>query len=311
MTSTETVNRENSADRFGHETVCAAPVDPTSAGLDLLRARADVPGDNGRPPRRLKIFGERNTGTNFLEDTLSASVDIPVVPGFLPKIISSYPHRLLRRTLPHALRASIVETLQDVGYVALRRRYGYWKHAIVVDANHAGAALPADDGYICLVKHPVAWMLSLKRRPYCTLVDPDRIKTMPLAEFAAMQWRPIRRENKPGIFANVFEMWNEKVRSYLDLARKRDTVVVTYEDLLREPQRTLDQIATHFSFVPRVSGWKMPVHSTKKDAKTTEDYVEYYVQEKWRENVDGNVWDVAVRELDRELLNLFDYKLRG
>jgi hypothetical protein len=66
-------------------------------------------------PPMVKIYGERNSGTTYLEALLTLNLDIDCLRGGLPKLI--------RRLLPRS------EIARDWYFRATRRRNLGWKHA--------------------------------------------------------------------------------------------------------------------------------------------------------------------------------------
>jgi hypothetical protein len=257
--------------------------------------------------RSIKIFGERHTGTNFLEKLCSINFDTLVIPTNL-----HYGYRALlpalRHMMPHQLYWHLSEALRDRAYARrFQADYG-WKHSCVLGETNSRSFYDPILAIICLVKHPISWSLSLKRRPHNSYVSPKIVRRMSLEEFLQMPWRTTGRENHPRAFPNILVMWNTKVESYLRLASIRPIVIIRYEDLLDNPAAELDRISSLYE-IPRRGRFRNHSASTKGGRSRYEDYRRYYLAEAWRAELPRSYRGWYTNALSGPLLQRFSYEI--
>ena len=208
--------------------------------------------------RRIKLYGERNCGTNYLEQLVGRNLGCT----------------MLRGTLPRIYRAALgwSEAARDAYFrVTFAHNLG-WKHAVAGQVSDLQDLPIVDDRllFLTLAKNPYSWLLSLHRRPY---------QGQPIAgfgEFIERPWKTVGREAGPPSFANPVEMWNVKNRSYLHLASGLPALTLRYEDLLADPEETIGRIVargipSNGGFAPvqeATRGW-IPTRGTRTTTSTT------------------------------------------
>ena len=97
---------------------------------------------------KLKVFGERNTGTNFVEALLKRNVDCAIVSGNLSRYYS-WRFSLAYRLLSPDRAFSYVEPARDKIYVKRFSIDGGWKHAKTPNFPPGCGYLPSRDGNDC------------------------------------------------------------------------------------------------------------------------------------------------------------------
>src|SRR2546422_4502858 len=105
--------------------------------------------------RTLKIYGERNTGTNYLHHLIEENLHVDLLRGVVPDVVM-----FLQRVLPGR------ELVRNVYF---RWTFGEnlgWKHALVNPERLSQCARSRDIGFVTITKNPYAWLLSLYERPY-------------------------------------------------------------------------------------------------------------------------------------------------
>ncbi|RME83007.1 MAG: hypothetical protein D6775_09300 [Caldilineae bacterium] len=125
----------------------------------------------------VKILGERNTGTHYLEKLLRLNLDVRVLPGSAP--------RRLRRHFPGN------EAVLDLYFRLTAFANLGWKHALAPAPDALRRSRWARRGLVILTlsKNPYAWLLSLYRHPY------HYSGPLPSFErFLQSPWRTVRRE---------------------------------------------------------------------------------------------------------------------
>ncbi|MDA0978071.1 MAG: hypothetical protein O3B72_05915, partial [Proteobacteria bacterium] len=153
--------------------------------------------------------------------------------------------------------------------------------------------------------NPYAWLLSLYERPY----HQHHTKSMTFEEFLVHPWKLVRRDNCPGAFLNSpMTLWNIKNQSYLSLEGPH-CLATSSEQLLENPARVIDSIATAFQ-VPKVSeSFVNFEESTNVAGKTYSDYRDYYLEEKWKRLLTPESIRVINGQLDAGLVESLGYKL--
>jgi hypothetical protein len=231
-----------------------------------------------------KVYGERNTGTNFVAELLRRNFAVHCLQSY--NRIREYIGPMAK-SLPEEPAGGLRNALLDLDC----RRTMYsdfgWKHGIpprdlVASAPHAKQTL-----FVCVAKHPVAWLRSLANRPY-NLVD-EVPKTF--SRFIRQDWTPTWRDNMPGCERiNVVDLWNRKNAAFRDLGSAAERcLVVAYEEILRDPGGFLSSAGSHLIARGKDYVWSIP--STKGDDMTFEQY-----RQKYRElNVHGST---SARDLE-------------
>lgn len=261
---------------------------------------------------KIKIFGERHAGTNFLAELCEKNFDIPVISSRAASYVKLFLR--LQPVLPHRLHWHVLQALRAATFRANYRTSWGWKHGRVLSDPADPKFYPEDLAILCVVKHPIAWAMSLKRRPYETFVHPEVIEKMSLTEFVRSEWRPVPFENYGSLFPTVMELWNVKVRSYFELAAIRPVLVLRYEDLLDDPEAAVAQISAFYGLVRRpvflnaASGAKR--HWASKEGQEKKDfqyYRNYYLQEQWRTKLPADYRSTFVDIVDPDLLQRLGY----
>lgn len=257
--------------------------------------------------QKIKIFGERNTGTNLIERALLEASTVFVYPGNLPSGTLRL-HAYLFRMVP--ARKTVERLIEKDRDRLFTRRYDYslgWKHARTPVPPPKGEALPEGLAFITVRKNPYSWLLSLHRRPYAAH-DPQQLSALPFSEFLRTPWRTAGRENARSVYDSPVDLWCDKVASYAGLDELRPTYHMRYEDFLDDPERALTTVGGTLGFDvrPQDADFDSP---TKGDSGSREKYRSYYLTERWREKLTAE--DVAFinARLDAELVRASGYDI--
>jgi hypothetical protein len=251
------------------------------------------------PANRVKIFGERNTGTNALARIIrenSAAMCLPGTSGELSPIIGRIGNTqwLPARRLREQLLDSVFTGCDPLCV---------WKHCAT---NFADAA-PFDDVLVLFtVRHPASWLLSLFKHPYARLGPHPRS----LAEFLNSRWKTVARERLGGAAFRPLELLQAKLDSYLSFAAKLmdrgiPHRIVRFEDLILQQPRVYSSIASEIEGAR--GDFEVLRTSTKDPSKTLDDYRDYYGKEKWRDELIGLEAPINDR-LDWVQLGRFGYE---
>ena len=249
----------------------------------------------------LKIYGERNTGTNYLAKLIQLNLDVFQLPGVPPK-----PANLLIRKFP---KLPIHEPLQDFYFKKTFAKNLGWKHSLVRPAAELKKLeiCKGNISFITISKNPYSWLLSLYNKPYHYYPSwEDK------ADFVTFLTSPapiIDRENASDIFSSPVDMWNQKNKSYIQLMTAFPTLNLKYEDLLEDPEAMIDSIGRQLTFRPRVVDFKNREKSTKEKSKDFSFYRSYYLEEKWKEKLSSNEILLISERLDDDVMTYFKYEM--
>ncbi|MES2204461.1 MAG: sulfotransferase domain-containing protein [Pseudomonadota bacterium] len=281
----------------------------------------------------IKIYGERNTGTNYLMQLIENNIPIVKRNG------SAY--------LISSANSSV--DLDKTGELG-------WKHRLAsaeyLQAKGVGRGAVL---IVTLTKNPYSWLLSLHKRPYCPL----EVRTQVIARKAAgvpvfQKWIEklflgiTRRLGRPGLLLrcrfpqwceyvkltfydfirntwfsecqgevtqasnNPVQLWNEKNKAYLALAEHYNVLLLTYEELLAFPEATLRKITdrlgckmSHFNNLDRSA----KNEDKENNAKNHQYYKDYYLNECWRERLNKKEIKWISSQLDPLVMKSFGYEL--
>ena len=193
------------------------------------------------------IKGERHTGTNFLHTLLAHNFGLATCPGERDAqcaLCSS--HCVTCEGAPAEDDGPPTLPTPEERHECLKGQQACWKHGYACAAcsdNYGSerALLPA---HVFLVRSPYSWVLSMRERPYgmegSFVARDGGINGTDLSAFLRMpvsdeQWHRVLPYDKrtlangipadeggacyPDTHDNVLQLWNEKVRSYLDVLR--------------------------------------------------------------------------------------------
>jgi hypothetical protein len=240
----------------------------------------------------LKLYGERNTGTNYLSRLLDLNLEARLLRGVAPPC--------LRRLFPRS------ELARDLYFTLTFGRNLGWKHSVapsVREIEATGLHSPRLF-FVTLTKNPYAWLLSLYRNPYHY-----RGQAASFEDFLAAPWRPVRRARATAVYENPVVMWNEKNASYIRLAAGLSTINLRYVDLLSDPERAVARIASAWGIDWKASRFRNLEQSTKeRNEKSFSYYQDYYLQRRWREELSSGRLDLVNRYLDPHLMETFGYR---
>lgn len=244
----------------------------------------------------VKIYGERNTGTNYLSALMELNFFCRQLPGFVPKAVMG-----LQLLLPGR------EGVRDYWFEKTFSRNLGWKHMQVQPADQLQqvATFSAALHFLTLTKNPYSWLLSMHRRPY----HQHYRTAMSLEEFLEASWQLAGRDNVGQPVANPIELWNIKNRSYENLADRFPVLQLTYESLLCDPLETLKQIEDEFQLKRLNSELQNYEQSTKDSDRDAAYYRDYYLKERWRSKLSRKAVQIINQYLDKDLVDRFGYQV--
>ena len=242
----------------------------------------------------IKIYGERNTGTNYLHDLIGLNLDVELLPGGVPYSVAKLQGRLPGK-----------EWLRDIFFLFTYPTNLGWKHSLVKSANQLCKYRITSNNlsFITLTKNPYSWLVSLYKRPYH-----QYWKSKPSFDaFLCTPWQTLLRENARKVYQNPIEIWNDKNRSYIQLGERFRVLNLTFESLLADPENTIETIKATCSLTSKTPVFTNIEESTKKDSKSFYDYQNYYLNEIWRNELTDKAILHINRFLDNNLLEYYGY----
>lgn len=191
-------------------------------------------------PPRVKIFGERSTGTNFLASVIRENFDVELFPS------SSGVEAEQTRALPSvwagrwSSRRATKEAIQDHNHFVEIPVNGGWKHAAATPRLVEEFLKPRQCVAICLVRHPVNWVRSMHRNPFHGIgkVPSD------FSGFLRSPWIGLGRDELGDRwFETPFALYERKVASYRWLTSVYNRAfILRYEDVLFGAAETLSAL---------------------------------------------------------------------
>lgn len=217
---------------------------------------------------RLKVFGERNTGTNFLNKLLEVNFPSVDILEHRPNDYALSEFRSIKSA--HWLYAVLNRRLLMEHLIDIQRaqeeifNYG-WKHACVEYDRIIKNASYSTTLFVFLVRNPWRFISSLHRNAYQLVPRPYQA----LERFIHQKFIPHHRDYLPiKRLVTPAELWNEKVESYFRLFSKKglNMVLVRYEDVVTDPTAF---VASLGQFVKPADELYIPHSSVKGGTRKT------------------------------------------
>lgn len=262
-------------------------------------ALALVAGYAARRGHLLKLYGERNTGTNYLAQLLVMNLDVLILRGVPPRLLNV---AIRRNLLP------FTEKVQDA-YHRLTFWYDLgWKHAFAPSPGDV-MSLPVARGglrFLTVSKNPYSWALSLYAKPYNYY---PVWETKPSFEEFLVSPPPfVARERAPGGLRDPIDVWNRKNASYFSLGTAFPTANIRYEDILDGPQRVVEELGVTLDIPKGDRGFQNHDASTKERGKDFSYYRDYYLQQAWRDKLTPEQIQLINERLDRSIVERLGYE---
>lgn len=245
---------------------------------------------------KLKIYGERNSGTNFLEQLMDYNLDAEVLK-FLPGPLQTLALKMIRR-----------ERLLDIFLAADSSNTLGWKHGIPRESWLKETDM-APLLIVIVVKSPYAFLTSLYRKPYHYR---GKLPTG-FSEFLQSEWRLHSRDGLGRSLPNPVELWNRKHERWLQLKHECGIPFETirYESLVAEPEKVLRDIHQRHD-IPLLSKAFTPITTSTKNApKTIDDYREDVTQKTYLEPYSGEDLDFIRSQLNPQLMETLGYNFES
>jgi hypothetical protein len=252
----------------------------------------------------VKIFGERNTGTNALKSLIETNSKSRVAPSVAKELDSHFEWKMrVLRHLPKPIRASLTERYIDSVFKRMPPRLA-WKHTAT---RFNDVSSLADCSVIVTIRNPLSWVLGLHRHPH------NAISPVPqnFSAFVQAPWRLCRRDNLGETEIAPMEMWNQKAKHMIGLVeqlerRNLKSNILKFEDFVTDQEASFGQVASLLNAPAECP--KIVQGSTKDRAKDHAYYRDYYAQEKWLSEIEPNALEIIIRLVDWGIASTFGYR---
>jgi hypothetical protein len=245
----------------------------------------------------IKIYGERNCGTNYLEKLIETNLEVEIL-----KFRLNWWSVLLLKSIKFDLVVDLLLRIQ-------RKKILGWKHGCA-PINEIKSYDSESLVIVTITKNPYSFLYSLYRNPY-HIKGP---KPENFSSFIRQKWVTRRRDLcHKKYLGSPIELWNIKNKSYVQLKSIVNAVVInlTYEELIKDPEGCIQNIAFHgnikFAITPN-GGFKNYLASTKNADLVYENYRGYYLNEEWKIEFSDADLRYLNTMIDNELLQHFNYQ---
>lgn len=243
----------------------------------------------------IKIYGERNTNTNYLSKLIELNLQAQEIQGVVPPYIMK-----IQELLPGN------EFIRDLYFHFTFPQNLGWKHTAVKPTHKLERYKLYNDNltFLTITKNPYSWLLSLYRNPYHQYYD----EKPSFEVFLQTEWKTIARDGVQGNLVNPIELWNIKNRSYLQLDQSK-ALNITTESIFNNASHIIKNISKQFSIERKDTSFINYERSTKNNTKDSNYYRDYYLLEKWKEELTPEAIKIINNSLDKELAQSFGYKI--
>jgi len=228
---------------------------------------------------RLKIYGERNTGTTFLRELMKRNFAVSMLSGTpwareghdaRDKVADEFQHH------PSWTKKLVRDRFSDlINRKHMNDTLG-WKHMYPpISILKNAPELTRNTIFMVTAKHPVFWALSFHRHPYHHYFKTDN---MTFADFIRHPFIPMISDNVDvPYYKSIIELYGAKVDGYRELASLDLTMeLVRYENLVANVMGFLDEMTAKYGLARRSKEPAILGRSTKGDARTLADFQTAY-----------------------------------
>jgi hypothetical protein len=199
------------------------------------------------------------------------------------------------------------ELVRDIYFHLTYSKNLGWKHALVRSPEDLKkySIVKKNLSFLTVTKNPYSWLLSLHRRPYHQYYS----KKPDFERFLQTPWKTVGRDNvTKKILNSPVELWNLKNASYIRLPNELPALNITSESILADPERIIHLISSKLSIARLSENFVDYERSTKDKTRDTNYYRDYYLNERWKENLSTEAISIINDGIDKKLMMHFGYK---
>ena len=250
---------------------------------------------------RIKVFGERHTGTRaviqmlYLQECRAQDMAPSTTDGPVFRHKKRWKKGFDRELFKDAMED--IRRWNDGGVSA-------WKHAApIIDGSYAKKKTPV----IFIVRDPYSWIVSFYRKPYHARSGPFPT----LEAFLQHPWQTVQRDNVAPVLLSPMMLWNEKLRAYRRFieAAPVPATVLYFEDFVQNPVASLGAAMERLGVDS--AGLKAVDQPTKSWGLSEADRVAYYKSEAWAAKISPTSAALINRYLDWGVAGYFGYSQRS
>ncbi|MCB0807331.1 MAG: hypothetical protein KDC05_16175 [Bacteroidales bacterium] len=208
--------------------------------------------------KKVKIYGQQNSGTIYLEWLIKRNLDVEL------------------------------DESPELG----------WKHRLAPEKDEIPDQHRESTLFICLVKNPYSWLLSMHKRPYFH----ESLKKLSFTDFTRFSF---------GDYRNPVVMWNKKIGSFVELGDYvNHHTMVRYEDLLTDIAGSLNNLTEKFG-IPKPTIYKdiKNLLTNSHGIKTQKFHRDFYLEEKWKKALRPQHLENINGFLDKDLMHTLNYEI--
>lgn len=241
----------------------------------------------------IKIYGERNTNTNYMSELIKLNLNVQELLGTVPHSIAK-----IQEFVPGN------ETIRDLYFYLTYAKNLGWKHTCVKPQSKLKKyeLTKSDISFLTITKNPYSWLLSLYRKPYHQYSHSSDFES-----FLKTPWKTVSRDNTDKVLSSPIELWNIKNRSYLQLDSET-SLNITSEAIFEDPAEIITLISKKLRISRKTEDFLNYDKSTKNESKDSNYYRSYYLNEEWRKKLSQEAIEVINESLDKELMSHFNYQ---
>ena len=207
--------------------------------------------------KKVKIYGERNTGTRYLSQLITGNLKV----------------EQLRGVVPDTKFWKMNEFNKNLYFTQTSKFNLGWKHSFVDLATLQNHPDLNNIYFVTLSKNPYSFLLSLYKRPY----HYKGTKPENFLQFLQARWLVQKRDNHDSTgYQNPIELWNSKNSSYMALKEllPEQTINIRYEDLLEHPETSISEFSD-LSGIQKTPVFLNLLRSTKEQSKSFSYYQKF------------------------------------
>lgn len=247
--------------------------------------------------RAVKVFGERNVGTNALARLIADNSRSHLLPSTEYMIDENASRQAWSVKEPRERERLLDEIFADVPPTSA------WKHRATTFEDPA-----AFEGTLVLfvVKHPASWLTSLFKNPYHAL----RPIPASIEDFFDYEWETGSREGLNGNTYHPLNLYEAKIRSYLRFSGILQSnglpfAFIRQEDLLLDQKKVFELLAPQL--LEPAGRFRMRHRSAKNGFMPLFFVSRFYSMKKWKESLSG-LEEILNAGFDWSLVADFDYR---
>lgn len=228
----------------------------------------------------VKVFGERNSGTIYLNALIRENTNAIIMDGDTKGKGGTLSGS--NEFFPEAYTTDN-DYLQDLDHFRmLQSDYG-WKHA-APPVNTIEFSSHRDlTKLIFTAKHPVFWLKSIHKRPY----NPRIKLELNFSDFIRSPWPLSKRDNiSSESLPTPIDLFNRKISSYIEAIKQfpKNSVFIKYEDLLADTEGTV-KIACEGILGFGGTAFKNVLRSTKSTEENFDFYKSKYLSDSYKDDI--------------------------